>query len=606
MSADRGIADRLQVNLDLSIPALLTAYRSGTLTPRQVLADVQARARQLNAEYHVYIELLDDAQLEPYLSQLDSTGPDALPLYGIPFAIKDNIDLVGVHTTASCPAHAYRPMRSAAVVERLIALGAVPTGKTNLDQFATGLNGLRSPYGECPNSVLSAYPSGGSSSGSALAVALNLASFALGTDTAGSGRVPAALNALVGCKPTRGLISTRGLVPCCPSLDCVSLFTRDADEAAQLLALSTAQDPGDPWSRRNPAWNAAAGHRPPPRSLAPFHFGVPRPENLVWLGCTESPVLYRAARARLESLGGSAIEIDFSPFLAAAQLLYEPAGVAERFASFGSMLERGKLLPVIRDVIASGGEASAVDRVRAEQELRSLKQRCDATMEALDLVLIPTIPRAYTRAELREQPVQRNSELGTYTNFMNLLDYAAVAVPAGALGSGLPWGVTLFGRAFTDHYVLAVADRFMRGADGNAGAATLIPGDRIRVVVCGAHLAGLPLNHQLLARSSTLVRATTTAAAYRLYALPGGPPFRPALVRTENGRCIDVEVWQMPSTELGSFLNNIGAPLGLGKIELDDGSIENGFICEHGALGTALDISHFGGWRAYLATLEPG
>ena len=590
----------------LSLSTLRAAYRAGTRTPRAVLTQLQQRARELASEYPAYIHLLTDEQLEPYLFALEARDPASLPLYGIPFAIKDNIDLAGVPTTAACPAYAYTPDRSAHVVSRLIELGAVPTGKTNLDQFATGLNGLRSPYGECRNSVLKGYPSGGSSSGSALAVALGLASFSLGTDTAGSGRVPAALNGLVGCKPTRGIVSIDGVVPCCPSLDCVSLFSHSPRDTAELLALCARFDEKHAASRRNPAWNAAV----PVGALTAFRFGVPRSRDLVWLGCDEGPERFAQARARLESMGGTAVELDFQPFLSAARMLYEPAGAAERCAAFGQMLEQeDAVLPVIRAVVSEGAKASAVERVRAAQTLAALKQQCDSMLAEVDLVLSPTIPRAFTVDEIHAEPIRRNSELGTYTNFMNLLDYAAVAVPAGALRNGLPWGMTLFGRAFTDQYLLAVADRFMTAASPvslPARGRELIPGDRIRVVVCGAHLQGLALNHQLLDRGAALVRATTTAPCYRLHALPGGPPLRPALVRDASGRCIDVEIWEMPSIELGSFLNGIGAPLGLGKVEIVDGSYENAFICEHGALTQARDITDFGSWRAYIASLAQG
>lgn len=585
--------------IDLSPTALQAAYRSGALTPRGLLDQLQQRARSLNGEFRVYIELLSTVQLEPFLRALEGRDPGSLPLYGLPFAIKDNLDLAGVPTTAACPAYAYTPTESASVVARLIELGAIPTGKTNLDQFATGLNGLRSPYGECRNAFLAEYPSGGSSSGSALAVALGLASFALGTDTAGSGRVPAALNGLVGCKPTRGIVSTRGVVPCCPSLDCVSLFTRTPAEAASLLALIARFDEGHAWSRRNPLANA----NPARGRLDGFRFGVPRPDDLLWCGCDEGPGLFAAARARLESLGGEAIELDFEPFLEAAKILYEPAGAAERYASFGHCLEDPSVLPVIRDVVAAGNRASAVDRVRAAQRLQALRQRSDRELAAVDFALTPTIPRAFTREALRAEPVRRNTELGTYTNFMNLLDYAAVAVPAGQQRNGLPWGVTLFGRTGTDQYLLAMAGHFVAGREmaDAAQQRSLIPGDRIRVVVCGAHLQGLALNHQLRDRGARLVRATQTAPGHRLHALPGGPPYRPALVRDASGRCIDVEVWEMPAGELASFLDGIGAPLGLGKVELADGSFENAFICEQGAIGSARDITDFGGWRAYLA-----
>ena len=581
---------------DLSIASLRSAYRNGALTPRGLLHELLARARALNERYHLYIHLLDEAELEPYLAALETRDPASLPLYGIPFAIKDNIDLAGCPTTAACPAYAYTPEHSASVVQRLIELGAVPTGKTNLDQFATGLNGQRSPYGGCPNPWHADYPSGGSSSGSSIAVSLGLASFSLGTDTAGSGRVPAALNGLVGCKPTRGLLSIEGVVPCCRSLDCVSIFAMQATEAAELLALAAQHHPEQPWSRHNPAWNA----RPINGAPAPFRFGVPQADQLEWLGCSESPQLFDQAKQRLETLGGQAVEVDFQPFLDAATLLYAPAGTAERQAAFGDFVAAHPqdVLPVIQEVLAVGAQASAVDRVRSDQRLTELKRVCDRTLEALDLMLIPTIPRAWTIAQIHAEPVLRNSELGLYTNFVNLLDYAAIAVPAGALSNGLPWGVTLLGRAFTDQYLLGLAAAFQQ-PQAIAGSAR--PGDRLRLVVCGAHLQGLPLNHQLIERGGRFVQATQTAPNYRLYALPGGPPQRPALVRAADGVAIEVEVWEVLSTEVGSLLSAIGAPLGLGKVLLADGTLETSFICEHGALSGAEDISIHGGWRAWLA-----
>ncbi len=580
---------------ELSLAALRRAYRDDGLSPRQLMGELLARARALNPRYHLYIHLLDEAALEPFLAALDDRDPASLPLYGIPFAIKDNIDLAGSPTTAACPAFAYRPERSARVVQRLIELGAIPTGKTNLDQFATGLNGQRSPYGGCPNPWHLDYPSGGSSSGSALALSLRLASFALGTDTAGSGRVPAALNGLVGCKPTRGLISIAGVVDCCRSLDCVSLFAHQAAEAAELLALTAQYEAAEPWSRRNPAWNAA----PVAAAPAPFRFGLPRAGQLQWLGCEESPQLFEQARRQLEALGGTAVDIDFAPFMEAASLLYSPAGTAERQAGFGDFVAQRPeaVLPVIREVLGVSAQASAVERVRFSQRLAELKQACDLALDGVDTLLMPTVPRYFSIAQIQAEPVLRNSELGLYTNFVNLLDYAAVAVPTAAMRNGLPWGVTLLGRAFTDQYLLALAGALQQ-RPALSGAR---PGDRLRVVVCGAHLQGLALNHQLTARDARLVQRTQTAPRYRLLALPGGPPLRPALVRAETGRAIEVEVWELPSTEMGSFLAGIGAPLGLGKVELADGRFETGFICEHGALEGAEDISHHGGWRRWLA-----
>ncbi|VVO43991.1 allophanate hydrolase [Pseudomonas fluorescens] len=588
------------MTINLQFDTLRAAYRAGSTTPRQLLLSLREKAAALNPDYHLFIHLLSVAELEPYLAALDGRDIDSLPLYGVPFAIKDNIDLADIPTTAACPAFAYVPQRSATIVEQLLALGAIPLGKTNLDQFATGLNGSRSPYGVCPNSVLAEYPSGGSSAGSSLAVALGVASFALGTDTAGSGRVPAALNNLLGLKATKGLISTAGVVPACRTLDCVTTFTATAREASQLLALTARLDPRDEYSRSNPLWNDGSAFGTP----RPFRFGVPRAEDLEFFGCTQGPLLFADAIRRLKTLGGEAVELDLSPFLEAARLLYEGPWVAERYSVAGELMEQNPqaVLPVIRAVLAKAPAVDGVQTFRAQYRLQALKALCDKALDNLDCVLTPTIGRPVTLAELAAEPVLRNSELGYYTNFMNLLDYAAVAVPSGFMSNGLPWGVTLFGRAFTDQYLLSVADALQR-QQGSSSPAPANPArnDRARLVVCGAHLEGLALNWQLKQRGGRLVETTQSSPHYKLYALAGGPPFRPGMVRVaEGGMAIAVEVWELPSSELGSFLTAIPAPLGLGKVQLADGRWESGFICEPYGLEGAMDISHLGGWRAYL------
>ena len=594
---------------DLRLDALRAAYLAGNWTPRALIGALRTRAAALNDKYHAFIHLLDDRELEPILAVLDESHPSDLPLYGVPFAVKDNIDLAGIPTTAACPAFAYTPERSASIVDRLIALGAVPIGKTNLDQFATGLNGTRSPYGACRNSVLPDYPSGGSSAGSSLAVALGLASFALGTDTAGSGRVPAALNNLVGTKPTRGLLSTAGVVPACRTLDCVTFLTATAAEASTLLALAAHHDPLDPYSRGNPSWNQGDAFGTPVR----FRFGVPRAADLAFFGCSEGPALFAAAIAQLEAIGGEPIEIDFTPFIEAARLLYEGPWVAERYSVAGALIERqpDAVLPVIRDVLAKAPGATAVQAFEAGYRLQAYKACCDSVMAKLDCMLTPTIGRPVTLAELAAEPVLRNSDLGYYTNFMNLLDYAAIAVPTGFMRNGLPWGVTVFGRAFTDQYLLGIADAVQRHHHLPLTGGHVFDApepdrqarhDRLRVLVCGAHLQGQPLNHQLTSRHAHLLECTVTSADYRLYALAGGPPKRPGLVRVKDGGCaIEVELWEMPACELGTFLAGIPAPLGLGRIELADGRWETGFICEKIGVEGARDISSYGGWRAFVS-----
>lgn len=592
---------------DLRLGALKTAYADGSLTPRQLIPALREQAMALNPEFHLFIHLLSLAELEPYLAALDGKSPAELPLFGVPFAIKDNIDLAGIPTTAACPAFAYVPEQSATIVQQLIALGAVPLGKTNLDQFATGLNGTRSPYGECRNSLHPDYPAGGSSSGSSLTVALGVASFALGTDTAGSGRVPAALNNLLGLKASKGLLSTAGVVPACRSLDCVTYFTATAREASQLLALTAKLDARDEYSRSNPLWNDASAFGQPRPG---FRFGVPA--QLEFLGCPQSPALFASTIEQLKALGGEAVEIDFSPFLAAARLLYEGPWVAERYSVAGALIEQqpDAVLPVIKAVLEQAPGVSGVDTFRAQYRLQALKAECERIMSDLDCVLTPAYPRPVTLAELHAEPLKRNSDLGYYTNFMNMLDYAAVAVPAGFMQNGLPWGVTLFGRAFTDQYLLSLADGLQRQHGlplagerrlESSAPSNVARHDKARLVVCGAHLDGLPLNWQLKQRGGRLVAATHSSPHYQLYALAGGPPYRPGMVRiAEGGVAIAVEVWELPSSELGSFLTGIPAPLGLGKVQLADGSWETGFICEPYGLAGASDISHFGGWRAYL------
>jgi allophanate hydrolase len=595
--------------LNLSIQHLLHVYRGGTLRPAEVIAAILERT-PAHADDHIWIRPLSPAELRPYLERLDTADSSALPLYGIPFAIKDNIDLAGVPTTAACPDYAYAPTQSAQVVHRLVEAGAVPIGKTNLDQFATGLVGTRSPYGATRNAFDPAYISGGSSSGSALAVAKGLASFALGTDTAGSGRVPAAFNNLVGIKPTRGLVSTRGVVPACRTLDCVSVFALDVADAQAALAAVTGFDPEDPFSRKAP-------HGPPAHEH--FRFGVPA--RLELFGDAEAARLFAGVVAELERLGGQAVAIDFTPFRDAARLLYEGPWVAERYAAIQRFIEAHPqaLLPVTRDIIEPAIGASAVSAFQAQYRLAALKRQADALLAELDFVLTPTTGTIYRIDAVEADPIRLNSRLGLYTNFMNLLDYAAVAVPAGFGANGLPYGVTLFGPAFSDDALAVYGDRLHRaldlplGATGRKGGSAYSgrsPQDAeplLRVAVCGAHLSGLPLNHQLSERGGRLVAATRTAPRYRLFALPGGPPSRPGLVRqTEGGASVEVEVWELPAHHFGSFVAGIPAPLGIGTVELADGSLEKGFICEGYAVEGARDITDLGGWRAYLATMPAG
>jgi allophanate hydrolase len=590
----------------LLIADLHRDYRAGRLTPRQLvqhLTQVPDAAPRRN----IWITRLDLEHVMPYLRALDGESVDTRPLYGIPFVIKDNIDLAGVATSAACPEYSYVPSQSAAVVERLIDAGAIPLGKTNLDQFATGLVGTRSPYGACRNSINADYISGGSSSGSAVAVALGLASFSLGTDTAGSGRVPAGFNNIVGLKPTLGRLSTAGVVPACRSLDTVSIFALTCGDAALVLDAAEGFDSADAYSR--PLADVPLGGK---------RFGVARPTDLQFFGDNDYARQFETAVQQLRSLGFTPVNIDLTPFLETARLLYEGPWVAERFAAVGDFLQANPSagLEVTRRIILGGAESSASAAFRSQYRLMALKRACEAQWAAMDFLLLPTAGTIYTVAAVEADPVRLNSNLGYYTNFMNLLDLAGVAIPAGFRVDGLPFGITLVGPSSSERGLLEVADRLHRACVTRLGAttqpwlpleATSVPEARprhgyIALAVCGAHMEGLPLNHQLLERGAYFLRSAHTAAHYRLFALAGGPPQRPGLIRVPaDGAAIALEIWAIPHAQLGAFMAAIPAPLGIGSVELQDGSTCKGFICEGYAAQTATDISRFGGWRGYLA-----
>ena len=591
-------------NLSLDIATLLAGYRAKHYTPCDVIKQVLAR-NAAAPDKHLWITRLTEVQVLNYARALEALPPDSLPLYGIPFAIKDNIDLAGVPTTVGCPAHAYLPERSAFVVQCLIDAGAIPIGKTNLDQFATGLSGTRSPYGACRNAFNNEYISGGSSSGSAVAVAMGLVSFALGTDTAGSGRVPAAFNNVIGLKPTRGVLSARGVFPACRSLDCVSIFALTSADAAQVFTVANAYDEHDAYARRsgNADFIPAQG----------FCFGVPPVHALEFFGDTAYQTLFHAAIVRLETLGGTRVEINFEPFLQTAKLLYEGPWIAERYLAIKERIERApdSLFPVTRQIISGGAHASAADVFAAEHRLMELRRASERVWHDIDIMLTPTAGTLYRIAEIEANPIQLNTNLGYYTNFMNLLDLCAIAVPAGFRADGLPFGVTLCAPAFNELNLLLLGSRLHRASVTTAGALnsplpaeqfeSATPRDEICVAVCGAHLEGLALNHQLTTRGARLLQRTKTAPRYHLYALPGGPPHRPGLVRvTDGGGAIEVEVWAVPAHQFGSFVAQIPAPLGIGKLELADGTWVPGFICENYAITDAQDITVLGGWRTYL------
>lgn len=443
----------------LDIATLRAAYLAGSITPVQLVEQLDARIGTDDSR-HVWIRRLTRAEMLVYAKPLESRDPATLPLYGIPFAIKDNIDLAGLPTTAACPGYAYTPDKSATVVQKLIDAGAIPVGKTNLDQFATGLVGVRSPYGAGRNAFNPDYISGGSSSGSALAVALGLVSFSLGTDTAGSGRVPAAFNHLIGHKPTCGLLSTNGVVPACRTLDCVSIFAVNAEDASRILEAAQGFDAEDPYSRQASQSGEIPGNL--------FRFGIPRAEQLEFFGNEETPGLFQQAIARLKSLGGQPVVVDFEPFLEAARLLYEGPWVAERYAAIRAFFESQpeSVYPVTRQIIGGAARFSAVDVYSAQYRLKSLQRLSAAVWKGVDVLLTPTAGTIYTIAEVESDPIRTNSNLGYYTNFMNLLDLAATAVPAGFQKNGLPFGVTLAAPAFMDRQLLRLGGRLHDALSG--------------------------------------------------------------------------------------------------------------------------------------------
>ena len=572
-----------------------------------------------------------EARVEFLLKAYETGGVSGrFPLFGIPFAIKDNIDVEGLDTTAACPAFAYRPEASATAVARLEAAGAILIGKTNMDQFATGLVGTRSPYGNVRNPFHADFISGGSSSGSAVAVAAGLVSFALGTDTAGSGRVPAGFNNVVGLKPTRGVISAKGVFPACRSLDCVSVFALTGQDAFTVLQHCRGSDPLDAFSREPPAernGDSFAFHYEAP---ARFRFGVPDAKHLEYFGDGESETLFKEAQLRLEAMGGVRMEIPFAPFAEAARLLYQGPWLAERHASFGGFLEEnpGEALPVIREVMARAKSLTAADGFRAYYRLKELRAQADSLFRGMDFLLVPTAPTHYNREQVEAEPVEANTRLGRYTNFVNLMDLAALAIPSGLKKNGLPFGVTFIAPAFTEGRLASWGAAF-HGSTGLALGATSHPVPSvpftslaplsavvpetpvaepaynalpIRLAVAGLHLSGQPLNHQLLDLGARLAGTRNTAPVYRLYALERPGRRFPGLVRqADGGGAVELEVWEISAQALGRFMEFVKEPLCIGTVELADGEKVKGFLCEPAGVGDAADITDLGGWRAYLA-----
>ena len=591
-------------SLSLDISSLTTQYQKG-MSPVEVIRTIYKRIA-VQSDNPIWIALLPEDEVLKTAEALLEKEIEALPLFGIPFAVKDNIDVAGIPTTAGCPGFSYVPERHATVVQKLLSAGALLIGKTNLDQFATGLVGTRSPYGACRNVFNPEYISGGSSSGSAVAVAAGLVSFALGTDTAGSGRVPAAFNNIVGLKPTRGLLSTSGVVPACRSLDCVSVFALTCLDAQRILAIAQGFDSQDGYSRRPPEIH--------PGSVTSFHFGVPASGELNFFADEEYRLLFEQSVPNLEAIGGIPVEINFAPFRETAQLLYSGPWIAERYGAIQTFLTQhpDQILPVTREILNAALGYSASDVFSGFHRLEELRQLTALEWEKMDILALPTTGTIYKIQDVEANPLQLNNNLGYYTNFLNLLDLSAIALPAGFRNDGLPFGITLIAPAFHERQLCSIGSAYHQVIGGMGATAATLPvtnieadPNQIQVAVVGAHLTGQPLNHQLTSRGAKLLKTTHTAPIYKFYALTGTTPPKPGLIRLdgEPGHAIEVEVWEMPHTHFGSFMAEIPSPLGIGTLLLETGESVLGFICETYAVASARDISSYGGWRAYLASL---
>jgi allophanate hydrolase len=574
---------------------MLERRPGGKLTPTEAVKRSFATLRAWN-DPALFISLKDETSALAEAAALETAGSQGKPLFGLTVAVKDNIDAAGLPTTAGCPAFEYRPAKSSFVVAKLEAAGAIVIGKTNLDQFATGLVGVRSPYGVPRNALRADLIPGGSSSGSAVAVATGIVDFSLGTDTAGSGRIPAGMNGIVGLKPTLGLFSATGVVPACRTLDTISVFAADVALAFAVTQVASGYDPADAYSRPLPA--------PALSGLPPMlRIGVPKVDQRKFFGDTAAEEAFAADLERLSTLGATIKEIDFEPLHAVARLLYEGPWVAERYAATKALIESDPdaFFPVTRQIIGGAKGLTAVAAFEAAYKLADLKRATAPIFDGVDCLAVPTVPRAYTIAEVNADPIALNSNLGSYTNFVNLLDLSAISIPVGMRSDGLPSSMTLIGRANADGYLAGIA----LALEGGPAAPVRAETGRIEIAVVGAHLSGLPLNKDLVAAGGAFVRAVETVPDYKMFALPDTVPPKPGVLRVAagTGSAIAAEIWSLPPPGFGNFVAAIPAPLGIGTLRFSDGTEAKGFLVEAEAVKTARDISQFGGWRGYVGSL---
>jgi allophanate hydrolase len=596
-----------------TIAAIVAAHRAGQLSPAQTVARSYQRIRDHN-DPAIFISLRDEKQALAEAEQLAAKKDAArLPLLGIPVAVKDNIDVAGMPTTAGCPAFSYLPSLDATAVARLRAAGAIMIGKTNLDQFATGLVGTRSPYGVPNNPMRGDLIPGGSSSGSAVAVSAGLVPLALGTDTAGSGRVPAMLNNIIGLKPSLGLVSTAGVVPACRTLDCVSVFALTVDDAMTALKAMAGPDGADPYSRNRPLAEMST-------FPANLRLGVPRQGQLIFFGDKASEKAYGEALVRWTALGATLVEFDLEPFYETARLLYEGPWVAERYLVIRNLLASSpeSIHPVTREIIIAGQRLSAADTFAALYRLQALRKIAERGFASIDALVLPTAPTVYSTAQVLANPLELNSRLGTYTNFVNLLDLCGLALPAAIRPDAIPFGITLLAPAGQDARLASIGRVFHADTGLKMGATSLpqpplavlpvgVNGDEIAIAVVGAHLSGMALNGELKALGGRLLETARTAPDYKLYALHTTPP-KPGMLRVEagSGSSIELELWALSAAAFGKFVAAIPPPLSIGTVRLSDGRGVKGFIVEAADVGGAREISAFGGWRAFVAEAAAG
>lgn len=558
---------------------------------KKILLTNQKQILQKQKEECVFISVLSEDSL---LKKIDETlikSQKEYPLLGVPFAVKDNIDVFGFETTSGCKEYAFMPKKSAFAVAQLEKAGAICIGKTNMDQFATGLVGTRSFYGTAKNYYNEDYIPGGSSSGSASAVSAAYVAFSLGTDTAGSGRIPAAFQNLVGFKPSKGVVSTSGVVPACKSLDCVSVFSNSLDDVDNVLRQIAVYDPEDPYSRENV------------QSLSEnkLKIAIPSQKDLKFFGNKAYEVSYHNFIALLLEKNYIIEEIDFSPMFKAAELLYGGPWLAERYNAVGDFINKNPnaVVDTTLKIISQGKALTATSYFEAEYQLNAFKKQFEGYTKLYDAFLMPTAGTIFTKKEVSEQPIDSNTKLGYYTNFMNLLDCTAIALPVAITDNNLPFGITLFGPAFNDNNLLTISRSMSEKKLLNTPMSET---EFIELAVCGAHKTGGTLNYQLLEVNAIYKETLLTTPEYRFYALSHLDPVRPGLIKDpKKGGSIEVQVWKVPANKLGGFINQIGAPLTFGKINLENGEVVTSFLCESYALEKAKEITHLQTWENYLS-----